>query len=110
MADDPIRTYLESRAAFDKARAGAETGVNTVKAIAKALDHWDNLMFSNVNVGFPMEIAMGRVPSINASEWPSVERLAQAVADYHSARSVMRNAWHRVPTDMQSGLQPPPTR
>jgi hypothetical protein len=106
MADDPVRSYLEARAAFDAAKDKAQGMVDACRRIVSMLDRWEGVSFSNVRgVGFPPGLAL-----INADDWPSVQALAQAITDYHQARAAMREAWDHVPDDLLSGLQPPPQK
>ena len=108
MATDPIGKYQEALGELAKATHEAESIVAVVVAAGDALrKNWANVVVENSNVGFPAELTFGGVPSINASNWPSAQALAEALAAFHTALPIATNAWNAVPN--KASLQPPPS-
>jgi hypothetical protein len=65
-------------------------------------------MVSNVQTGFPMEIALGRnTPSINAREWPTADAIAESLAGYHRAKSELQRAYDAIPESQRDIVRRP---
>lgn len=107
MSTDPIRAYLDARNNLEQAAQRAERMVGIILGAAIKLRDWKRVMVSNANVGFPAEIALTTQNSIRADEWPTAQQLAEALAQWHQARSAARSAWSAVPSSDRPGIQPP---
>ena len=47
--------------------------------------------------------------SVELSMWPSREQLTEALRKVRAARGELRDTWRSIPSDMRSGLEPPPS-
>lgn len=106
---DKTDSYIARRAEFDAQTKKCQRLVDEVTRVAAGLKDWRKVMFANLNVGFPAEIALARsVPSIDGRAWPQVQPLAEAISGWHDAKHQMMNAWHALSDAERSALQPPP--
>ena len=94
---DPITRYQQAVQGLLSAIAGAERLSQMVSNGAPVLRNWRGGMVSNSQVGFPAELALGPTPSINASEWPTGQQIAEALGRYHKAKSELRMAYDAIP-------------
>ena len=107
---EPIAQYQQAVAALKSAIAGAERVVRVVTGGASALRDWRKTMVSNSSGGFPMEVALSRQsPSINASDWPSGQQIADALQQYHQAVTTLRNSYSAIPESQRGVVQAPDT-
>lgn len=104
---DSIRAYLDARKALAGAVNQVESIVRPIHEASQALQKWQNVIISNVEVSFPGGERL--TASLNANHWPTMQQLAQALAAYHAAYHVVRQAWSAIPESDRSGLQPPPS-
>ena len=68
------------------------TKIITEEGDALKRDPW-SLMVSNVDVGFPPEVAMGGARSLNANNWPTARQIAELLSAMHKTRHGAINAW-----------------
>ena len=107
---DPISQYQQAAATLKATIAEAERVVRVVTGGASALREWRKTMVSNSKGGFPMEIGLSpHSPSINASEWPTGQQIADALQRYHQAKQALRNAHSAIPEGQRSVVQAPET-
>jgi hypothetical protein len=107
MSTNSIQDYQESLRKLEAARNKVERFVVEIKNGANSLLAWDQVVISNVQVGFPPE---AQVHSINADNWPTAQQLAEALSEWHKANHAVQNAWQAIPKADRTGLQPPPVR
>lgn len=106
----PIEQYQQAVAEVKAAIGEAERLVRIVSSGAAALREWKRMMMSNVQGGFPMEIALSpHSPTINGSEWPTGQQLAVALQRYHQAKQTLQNAYSAIPDSQRSVVQAPET-
>ncbi len=112
MATDPISGYQEAHTRYDRATRAVENMVALITATSDALrQNWKRVSVSNVGVGFPAEVNLIRGnPSVNGSDWPDATRLAKTLAEWHTARHELDNAYGRIPESQRSVIQPPPPK
>jgi len=108
MSQDPIRMYLDAKAGLDKASLNVQQMRDLIAEVGQNLLHPYNFMVSNVNVGFPPEVAMGRVPTLNADKWPSAKQIADNLVSLHKAYRQVQNAWMSISEADRKNLTPPP--
>lgn len=107
MSIDSIQNYQEALRKLESARHKVDRFVIEINNGANSLRTWDQVVISNVQVGFPPE---AHVHSINADNWPTAQQLAEALSEWHKANHAVNNAWQAIPKEHKTGLQPPPTR
>lgn len=106
----PIEEYIEARNVMIQASAAVQRMAETIRNVSHALStNSRRFLFANLPSGMPAEVAMSRdVVTVDANSWPSAQALQDALRDMHEARTVVFNAWSRVPQEQRSALQPPP--
>lgn len=105
---NPIEKYQEALNELKASIAHAEELVKAVSTEATILRDWKHAMMSDVQGGFPPEIALARDrPSISGREWPTAQQLADALQRYHKARSELQNAWNAIPESQRDVVQQP---
>jgi len=110
MSEDPIRKYLDAKSELDATYSKVQKLQTIITDVASALNKPYSFMVSNVGVGFPPEVAMARVPSLNADDWPSAKQLAETLASLHNAYKQVENSWMAIPQVDRKNLTPPPSR
>jgi len=106
MATDPISEYQTALREFEQATRRVERIVGIISDASSKLGDWQRVSVANINVGFPAEILRG--PSINGSDWPTAQQLAEALSQYHSTLHEAGNTYRRIPADQRGVIQPPP--
>ena len=98
MSDDPIRVYSKSIEELEKSITKVQKMQSLISEVANSLLKSPyNLMVSNVNIGFPMEVSLNNnVPNLNGNEWPTSKQIAETLAELHDKRGKARNAWHAL--------------
>ena len=76
---------------------------------ANKLRDYERVGVSNSSVGFPPEVTFTG-ESINASEWPSAQNLAEALSAYHETRHEATNAGGAVPDTIRHVVKELPSR
>ena len=104
---DPVRQYLDAKAKFDHADAALTSLISFIGLVARAMDE-DHLHFTvgNVKTKFPRETRGGY--KLNASEWPTAEKITETFAEFHISRIEARNDWRRLSEDDRRNLASPP--
>ena len=110
MSQDQIRVYLDAKASLDEARKKIYEMRDLIAEVGQKLLSPYNFMVSNVSVGFPPEVAMGGVPTLNADNWPSAKQIAETLASLHTAYHQVQNAWMAIPEPDRKNLVPPPEK
>jgi hypothetical protein len=110
MVDDPIRKYSQAMEELGRATERVQGMQHLIKQIASALDRPYELMVSNVGVGFPPEVAMARVPTLNADNWPTAKQIAEALANLHEKRSQVDLTWASLSQADKNLVNPPPDK
>jgi hypothetical protein len=104
---DAIEKYQAAGIELKNAIASAERLVKIIRDGALVLQDWKRVMVSNAQVGFPAEVALTRSPSINASDWPTGQQLAEALRRYHNARGDLRRAYDAIPEAQRDAIRGP---
>ena len=106
--EDPIAKYQDALTALAAAEREADGLAQVVVAAGLKLRGWRGVGFSNGKppVSFPPDVL--RADSINVSDFPTGQQLAEALASWHQAKHAAQNAFGQVPRDRRVGLQEPP--
>ena len=108
MSEDPIRKYLDAKKELDTALENVEKMQSLIASVANNLRKPYSFMVSNVDVGFPPEVALVRgTPSLNANDWPSAKQIAETLASLHQKHRQVINLWIALPKADQKNLVPP---
>jgi len=112
MSEDPIRKYSDAIGELNKATAQVLAIASIIRDVAHAINtNPYQLMVSNVDIGFPPEVAMARgIPSLNADNWPSAKQIAEALSNLHQKRHEVDNLWHSLSDADKNIVSPPPSR
>ena len=105
---DPIREYSNAMDELNKAYEDVRAVQGIIGKVDSGLQKPYEFMVSNVSVGFPPEVAMGRLPTLNAKEWPTAERIATVLANLHQKRHQVDNLWHSLSDADKKIVSPPP--
>ncbi len=105
MSEDPIQAYQEAIRNLESGTMRVEKLIDGIIEIAKKLQDWKHVTVSDGKTGFPAE-AMGH--SINLGDWPSPQQLTGSLSGWHKTRQAANNAWHAIPRERRTSLQPPP--
>jgi len=110
MSEDPIRKYLDAKAQMDKAFTHVRNLTSNIVAVGQALQDPLHFMVSNVDVGFPAEVAMGGAKfTLNADKWLSAKQIAEDLASLHRARHQAISLWGSLSqTDKENLASPEP--
>jgi len=93
---------------LDKALSNVQDLTSIVKGVANALNDPWSLMVSNVDIGFPAEVAMGGAKfTLNADKWPSAKEIAEKLASLHRARHQATSLWMSLSETDRKNLAPP---
>lgn len=108
MAEDSVRKYLDAKAELDRAKQKVNDITKLIAEVGDALkrDPW-SLMVSNVDVGFPPEVAMGGSRSLNANNWPTARQIAELLSAMHKARHGAVSTWASLSKSDRENLTPP---
>lgn len=108
MAGDSVRKYLDAKADLDRAKQEINDITKLIAEVGDALkrDPW-SLMVSNVDVGFPPEVAMGGSYILDANRWPTVRQLAELLSAMHNARHGAVSAWASLSKSDRENVTPP---
>jgi len=109
MSEDPIRKYSGAIAELEQAMARVQRVQSIIGEVHSALHKPFEFMVSNVDVGFPPEVAMARgIPSLNADNWPSAKQIAEALATLHQKRKQVSSIWASLSENDKKIVNPPP--
>jgi len=107
MAQDPIRKYSDAVKELEKATGQVELLQGIIGRMYNYLGNPYKLRISNVSVAFPTEVTLGgNIRNFDADNWPQVQQIAEALADLHSKRKAVEEAWHNL-SDTDKGLVKP---
>jgi hypothetical protein len=101
--------YLAARAAISNTAAELKLVSDVVAAVASSLQS-DPLrfIFANQGIGLPMEATLTRDSrSVDANQWPTVERIMQILARYHEQKGQLEAAWNAVEPSLRDGMKSP---
>ena len=111
MAQDPIRKYSDATKEFEKATGQVKQLEEIVGRMLIYLRKPYELMISNVSVGFPAEVTLGRnVTNFNANDWPQIQQIAEALANLHNKRKVVEDVWHNLSDTDKKLVNPLPEK
>jgi hypothetical protein len=105
---DPIRAYINSQNHVEQMAANAKRHIAVILQVAAARQSSSlEVIFSNLNM--PMSVGTDR-PTADSSQWPTPEtseQLQLALAQWHTARQQMLQAWNSIPPADRSSLKAP---
>lgn len=102
-----IENYQQAVSEIQAAIHEAERMVQIVSSGAALLrNNWKRTMMSNVDGGFPAEIALSS-KSFNGREWPTGQQLADVLVRYHNACRNLQNAYRAIPDSQRAVVQEP---
>jgi hypothetical protein len=109
MSESAIAAYQTAIGQLQAAQKQVEQYVRIIEHAAGLLnrDGWKTAMMSNVQGGFPAEIAFSRREGINGSDWPTAQQLADALVAWHNAKQAVKNAYQAIHASERSVVQPP---
>ena len=111
MAEDPIRKYIDAKRELDSLTEKVKKLQRFIEDVGNALRNPFRFMVSNVSVGFPPEVAMaGGIPTLNASEWPTAQQIAELLSSLHKAYHNALNAFMGIPEPDRKNVAPLPDR
>ncbi|MBA7648732.1 hypothetical protein ES703_56520 [subsurface metagenome] len=111
MSEDPIRKYIDAKRELDSLLSKVEKLQRFMEDVGNALRNPFRFMVSDVNVGFPPEVAMARgIPSLNAKEWPNAQQIAELLASLHKAHHNALTAFMSIPEPDRKNVAPLPDR
>jgi hypothetical protein len=104
-----IEDYQQATRTYEGAQLACERLVGTVHAASRALQKWRTATVSNASVGFPAHLVLGGggTSSIDASQWPTAQELANALSAYHATQILMKQAFDRIPETQRAVIKPP---
>ena len=109
MSEDPIRKYIDAKAELDSLLEKVDKLQKLINDIGSALRNPFRFMVSNVNVGFPPEIAMARVPTSNAQDWPNAQQIAELLSSLHRVYKNAQNSYFAIPERDRQNVAPLPS-
>lgn len=110
MAQDPIRKYSDAIKELEKATEQVVRLREIIGGMYSGLQNPYELMISNISVGFPAEVTLGRnIRNFNANEWPQIKQVAEVLANLHNKRKVVEEVWNNL-SDTDKGLINPPPK
>lgn len=97
--------YLLAYQRYKSSAAKVEPMVARLVSMSGKLQNsgWQRVAVANSTAVFPE----GLLVSVDAASWPDIHQLAQAMADWHQAKSALHEAWEKVPAENRGGLQAP---
>lgn len=111
MQEDPIRRYSEAIDELSKTTEKVRAIQDLIGEVHNALRQPYEFMVSNVDVGFPPEVAMvGDIPTLNADNWPTAKQIAEALSDLHKKRHQVEIIWHSLSNTDKNIVNPPPPK
>jgi hypothetical protein len=111
-ARDPVEDY--QRALIDLHRC-----INEFDELRRLLQStavacmfgWQNVVVIGIDEAFPAHvIARESHRTIDASNWPTPEKIAKVLLAAHQAQEKALQAWDKIPDDHRAGLSQPPPR
>jgi hypothetical protein len=110
MSQDPVRTYLDAKAKLDEAEAKIRGIHDLIADVGQRLLHPYEFMISNIDVGFPAEVVVGRTQTLDANKWPSAKQIAENLAALHMAYQQAQDAWERLSSSDRANMTPFPEK
>jgi hypothetical protein len=109
---ESIARYLEAIQKINEAEEELDQIVKALNKVAQALsENWATLAVVGVEPSFVPELPPGHEPNVVRSpQWPSIERIARALADMHRAYDAADAAWNQIEPEFRDRLAPPPAK
>jgi hypothetical protein len=109
MTHDPVYTYAEKDRALREATHRLGAMIERVQGLAAALENWQRIVITDAGIEFPAElILLSSMTEVSVKSIPTVQDLARAMVEWHSARSAAQHAYDSVPDSEREDLTPPP--
>lgn len=104
-----IEEYQVALRAHDLATQKCDQNAAIIHHASKVLNSWRTAIVSNIDAGFPMELALSSgTPSIDAAQWPTARQIGIDMAAYHATKSAARQAHALIPEAQRAVVLPPP--
>jgi hypothetical protein len=104
-----IEEYQIALRTHEDATRKCDQNAAMIHHASKVLNNWRTAIVSNIDAGFPMELALSRsTPSIDAAQWPTARQIGIDMAAYHATKSAARQAHSQIPEAQRAVVLPPP--
>ena len=102
--------YSDAFARFGAADEKLNKYASLLRTVSDALTQTrGRFSFSNTSVGFPMEVIMSQASrSADGNDFPTAQKINEALADWHDAKKNLSSIWHSLPQAQRDALKPPP--
>ncbi len=112
MSEDPIRRYSDVTKEFNAAYSRVREYGSIIADVGRYLNNKPyDLGVSNTGVGLPPEMAMvEKECTLNASNWPSAEQIAEALASLYEKRKQVEVIWASLSSTDKALVNPPDTK
>lgn len=104
---DPISNYQQATARLNSATNDIERQVKIVRNGAAALSDWRKTVIANVDTRLPPEVVSNPHSTINGHDWPSAQKIADAIQQYHSAKLALDSAYEAIPETQRAVVTKP---
>lgn len=104
-----IEEYLIANSKYEFAKREISTIAQQLLDVSTKLKKDPiGVMFANSSVPMPMSVALNRKrESLDANQWPTADKINEAVGRLATTKEAVVAAWHAVPADLRKGLVPP---
>ena len=101
-----VAAYQNAVRRLQEAQVKAQRLADFISDAGKKLEYWPTVTFSNIDFKFP-SVERQYVREVDAAAWPSAAEVAQAIVEYHDAKTAADVAWDAIDEDGRVGLQEP---
>jgi hypothetical protein len=104
-----VDTYLDARSALTAAQKQVADLAARIVEIGRFIQvHPDKFGFSNLPTQHAMPSTIANI--VNANEWPSAEKIMEAINRFHSAMRAAMSAHNNIPMSRRDGVLPLPNQ
>ena len=103
---DPVDNYRKSASAYSSAKATLESMAERFDKLSRGLRSPDRTYIANGRAIFPYALT-DRGDSLDASQLPTIDEVAEALSRYHQTRESVTSTWDRVPQHERASLKSP---
>ena len=109
MAEDPIRKYSSAVEEFNLAYSTVRKLGEIIADVGRYMNNRPHVfMVSNSSVGFPPEIGLSKsVFNLNADDWPSVNKIAEAMVSLYEKRQRVKEIYASLSATDKKLVQQP---
>jgi len=100
-------SYIRKRESWVQADSAADQLIGEIKAIAEPLiSNWRKCYIQAMGLPNPTGLISGRT-KVDVKQWPSMQKLHDAIVAAFTADEEMRRAWAAVPAEERKHLKEP---